>query len=95
MVSFIFTYSLVSTLVASTIAGPVAVHIPSAPFVLVERIPSIPLGSYDLTTSHVDDVLFNMCVIFNPLRRQILITLVARESLLPKLVMPTISSSNV
>jgi hypothetical protein len=42
--------------------GPLVVRSPNieAVSVLQERIPSIPLGNFDLTTSHQNDVLFNM-----------------------------------
>jgi hypothetical protein len=49
-------------LAAGAIAGPVVVRSPDigSVSVLEERIPSIPLGNFDLTTNHENDILFNM-----------------------------------
>jgi hypothetical protein len=57
------TFGLLAGLLAtSAIAGPVVVRSPDSlvPSVLGERIPSIPLGNFDLSTSHQDEVLFSM-----------------------------------
>jgi hypothetical protein len=46
---------------AGSLAGPVAVRdVEVIPAVVERGLPLIQLGSYDLTTSHVDDVLLNM-----------------------------------
>lgn len=50
-----------AVLAATAIAGPVVIREPNNEVsVLQERIPSIPLGSYSLSTTHQNDVLFNM-----------------------------------
>jgi hypothetical protein len=52
-------------LAARAVAGPVVVRSPDVEVLsaLQERIPSIPLGNYDLSTTHQNDVLFNMCAL--------------------------------
>jgi len=61
MLSLLSIGGLLGLLAAQATAGPVAVRVPQES-ALQERMPSIQLGSYDLTTSHIDDVLFNMYV---------------------------------
>lgn len=63
MISSVRTSALLGGLLAAgAIAGPVAVRNPDIGSLstLQERIPIIPLGDFDLTTSHEDDVLFNI-----------------------------------
>ena len=48
-------------LAAGVVAGPVAVRSSDIKVLpLQERIPSITLGSYSLSTTHENDVLFNL-----------------------------------
>jgi hypothetical protein len=49
-------------LTAEAIAGPVAVRSPDIEALpaLQERTPTINLGSYSLSTTHENDVLFNL-----------------------------------
>lgn len=59
MISPVLTCGLLGALAAGVVAGPVAVR-SSGLEVLQERTPSITLGSYSLSTTHENDVLFNL-----------------------------------
>lgn len=58
---FIQGFFLGSLLISAVLAKPVAVRMPQAPTYLDSRgLPSLHLGSFDLTTSHLNDTLFTI-----------------------------------
>jgi len=63
MLSFLRTGGLLGLLAVHATAGPVAVRVLQES-ALQERMPSFQLGSYNLTTSYVNDTLLSMYVFF-------------------------------